>query len=282
MGATELMTELFDKAPKVKRTAHEVIAMLEKKYCAPSWAFFTEVKNSVGFGNRRADGIAVAMWRSLGLEIHGFEVKCSRADWLNELKDGSKSEEIFKYCNRWWIVAADDSIVRDGELPPTWGLQIPNGRGMRIVTKAPKLTPEPLTVWFVAEVLRRSFDSQKRPEALDLEYERGRQRGKEEAQRLDLKYELEQSDKLKKAVEQFEKASGLQINTWQDSKELGAAVSAVLHDGPKRILQNMEYAQSEVEHTLKQITEAVKAIRSFDSAQTSTCENRVIPKENLP
>src|SRR6266404_4533381 len=156
------MSDLFEKEPKVKRSAHEVIVMLENKYCAPSWAFFTEVKSSVGFGNRRADGIAVAMWRSLGLEIHGFEVKCSRTDWLNELKDGGKSEEIFKYCNRWWIVAADDSIVRNGELPPTWGLQIPNGRGMRVATKAPKLAPEPLTVWFVAEVLRRSFKSQKR------------------------------------------------------------------------------------------------------------------------
>ncbi len=244
--------------------------MLEKKYCAPSWAFFTEVKSSVGFGNRRADGIAVAMWRSLGLEIHGFEVKCSRSDWLNELKDGSKSEEIFKYCNRWWIVAADDSIVRDGELPPTWGLQIPNGRGMRVATKAPKLSPEALTVWFVAEILRRAWDSQKRPEALEIEFQRGRECGKAEATPYDLKYQVEQAEKLRKNVEEFEKVSGVKINSWQDPKDIGAAVKAVLEDGPEKIAQSLEYAKSEVERTLAQMKEAIakiKAVADGDSAK---------------
>lgn len=125
--------------------AYEIIARLERKYAPPSWAFFTEVKSSVGFGSRRADGVAVAMWRSLGLEIHGFEVKCSRPDWLNELKDAGKSDEIFQYCDRWWIVAADKAIIKDGELPPTWGLQVPNGHGVKVVVRAPKLKPVALT-----------------------------------------------------------------------------------------------------------------------------------------
>jgi hypothetical protein len=254
------MSELFEKEPKIKRSAHEVIVMLEKKYCAPSWAFFTEVKSSVGFGNRRADGIAVAMWRSLGLEIHGFEVKCSRADWLNELKDGGKSEEIFKYCNRWWIVAADDSIVHNGELPPTWGLQIPNGRGMRVATKAPKLLPEPLTVWFVAEVLRRAFDSQKRPEALDIEFQRGRDAGKAEATNYNYKYEMEKAEKLQKRVDEFEKASGVRIDSWQDVKDIGAAVKSVMELGPKRITEGLSYSRDEVARMLKDLDEALARI----------------------
>ena len=255
------MSELFDKQPKVKRSAHEVIVALEKKYCAPSWAFFTEVKSSVGFGNRRADGIAVAMWRSLGLEIHGFEVKCSRPDWLNELKDGGKSDGIFRYCNRWWIVAADDSIVRDGELPPTWGLQIPNGRGIRVVAKAPKLTPDPLNVWFVAEIFRRSFDSQKQPEALALEFQRGRELGKTEATPYDLKYKIEQAEKLKERVKEFEEVAGIKIDHWRPAKEVGEAVKMVLEHGPEKIKQQLGDAREKVQRLLKEFDDVLGKVK---------------------
>jgi hypothetical protein len=258
---SELADTLFEKRkPKVFLGSYELIARLEKKYAPPSWAFFTEVKSSVGFGNRRADGIAVAMWRSLGLEIMGFEVKRSRADWLKELKDGGKSDELFQYCDRWWVVVADASIVKDGELPPCWGLQVAHGKGFKTVVKAPKLKPQPLTTWFVAEILRRHFDSQKRPEALDAEFQRGLAIGKEQATPHDLKYQVEKAEKLKQRVEEFEKVSGVSIDGWRDPKDIGAAVKTILDHGPEKIKQELVWAQDTVTRTLKEINSAIAAL----------------------
>jgi hypothetical protein len=237
--------------------AREVIAKLERKYAPPSWGFFTEVKSSVGFGERRADGIAVAMWRSLGLEIHGFEVKCSRSDWLAELKDAGKSDEIFKYCNRWWIVLGDASIVRDGELPPTWGLQVPDGRGLKIRVKAPKLAPVPLTVHFIAEILRRHFDSMKRPEQLQQEYQRGLEAGKAQATPYDLKYEAEQAKKLKKRLEDFEKASGVKVDHWKDAGEIGQAVKLVMDCGPEQIKERFSYSLEELKRLVQDLEKGI-------------------------
>lgn len=253
---------LFEKESSQKLGAYQVISRIEKKYCAPSWAFFTEVKSSVGFGSRRADGIAVAMWRSLGLEIHGFEVKCSRADWLKELKDGGKSDEIFRYCDRWWVVVGDATIVRDGELPPTWGLQLPHGNGLKVAHKAPKLKPDPLTIWFLAEILRRQFDSAKRPETLELEYQRGLEDGKRQATPYDLKYQIEQSEKLSKTIEEFEKASGIRIRDW-NSGEVGAAVRVVLDCGTERLRERLTWARNEVASTLKVLDEHIAGFREL-------------------
>lgn len=251
-----LSETLFEKESPQKLGAYQVIALLEKKYCAPSWAFFKEVKSSVGFGNRRADGLAVAMWRSLGLEIHGFEVKCSRADWLNELKDGGKSDEIFRYCDRWWVVVGDASIVHDGELPPTWGLQVPHGRGLKVAHKAPKLKPDSLTTWFLAEVLRRQFDSAKRPAILNLEYERGFAAGKERATSADLRYEVEKAEKQRKTVEEFEKAAGIRIQDW-NAGDVGAAVKVILECGTEKLRDRLTWAREEVAGILKTLDDRI-------------------------
>lgn len=255
---TDTETLFANPAKKAaKLSTFEVIARLEKKYTPPSWAFFTEVKSSVGFGNRRADGIAVAMWRSLGLEIMGFEVKASRADFLREIKNAGKSDEIFQYCNRWWLVVGDPSIIKDGELPPTWGLQVPHGTGFKVAVKAPSLNPVPLTTWFVAEILRRQFNSQKRPECLEQEFQRGFEAGKSSATDVNLKYEIQKAEKLQKRVDDFEKSSGIQIDDWHDASDIGAAVKTVLEDGPEKIKQNLGYARVQVERVLREINEAM-------------------------
>ena len=96
-----------------------------------------------------ADFVAIDKYAS-SQAIHGHEVKVSRADWLTELRDMEKSERIKRYCNFWWLVVSDASIVKDGELPEGWGLLVKSGAGLRAKVKAPALAPEPLTLDFVA------------------------------------------------------------------------------------------------------------------------------------
>lgn len=96
-----------------------------------------------------ADFVAIDKYAS-SQAIHGHEVKVSRSDWLTELRDLSKSERIKRYCNFWWLVVSDSAIVKDGELPNGWGLLVKSGNKLRAKAKASELTPEPLTLDFVA------------------------------------------------------------------------------------------------------------------------------------
>lgn len=96
-----------------------------------------------------ADFIAVDKYATTQA-IHGHEVKVSRSDWLSELKDPTKSERIKRYCDYWWLVVPDASIVKPGELPADWGLMVQSRQLLRAKVKAPKLTPELLTLDFIA------------------------------------------------------------------------------------------------------------------------------------
>jgi hypothetical protein len=76
-----------------------------------------------------------------GLALIGHEVKCSRADWLTEMRHPEKSMPFIDIVDHWWLVVADDSIVKDDELPSTWGLMVKTERGLRPLKVAPRITP---------------------------------------------------------------------------------------------------------------------------------------------
>lgn len=132
----------------------EIRALLRKRYPAPAWAFLEEVRNGTGFGRtaRTADALAMSLYPSAGLHLHGFEIKVSRADWLRELKAPNKADEISRYCNFWWIVAKAD-VVRPSELPPKWGLILADDK-LRVEVAAPGLDPQPPSLPMLAAIMR--------------------------------------------------------------------------------------------------------------------------------
>lgn len=134
---------------------------LQVRYAAPEWALLNQVSNGTGYrANRWIDALAMNLYPSRGLAIHGFEMKASRSDWLRELKDPAKAEEINSHCNFWWVVAADKDVVRDGELPLGWGLLVPHGKSLQAVIPAvAKPTGPTLPRSFVAAVLRRAHEA---------------------------------------------------------------------------------------------------------------------------
>lgn len=107
------------------------------------------VKSSSGFEARRiCDYMAIDLWpgmgRGSGPTLHGHEVKVSRADWLVERRDPEKAEAFAQFCDYWWLVVADKSIVRPGELPDGWGLMIAHGASVRVATPAARRDPVPM------------------------------------------------------------------------------------------------------------------------------------------
>lgn len=153
------------KKPKFKLgRANEVTEALRARFAPPAWAFLTNVSNGTGSrANRWADAIAMSVWPSRGLDIHGFEVKISRKDFLRELKDPQKAEEIARFCDYWWIAVGDPEIVKTGELPSAWGLLVPmktkDGVTMRIVVEASKRKAAAVDRTFLASLLRRSSEA---------------------------------------------------------------------------------------------------------------------------
>lgn len=114
----------------------------------------TQVRPSPTSGDSTADAVIIGNWPSKGHEIQGFEIKISRADWLNEVKSPNKCEPTKRYCDRWWLLIASETFVKDGELPDDWGLMVPHGNGLKVVKDAPRLTPSPLSVQFVTGLMR--------------------------------------------------------------------------------------------------------------------------------
>jgi len=207
----------------------DLIALLKAKFAPPAWTFTQEVANGTGGrASRWADAVAMSVWPSRGLELHGFEIKASRADWKKELENPAKAEAVCQYMDRWWLVAGSKEIVQAGELPPTWGLLVPFGGGLKAITEAPKLEAKPITRPFLADLLRKSITQSVDREALTAEYKRGYKDGQENSSYA-AKCNLEHLQQLRKVVAEFEETSGIRLDkyTWKVGR-IGAAVRAVL------------------------------------------------------
>src|ERR1019366_7824171 len=115
-GSRVLILRTFangDERPMI--TEADVLSALAKRYPPPGYAFLQHVRNRTGYGGgvRTADALAMSLWASQGMYLHGFEVKVSRSDWVREIKSPEKADEIAKFCDRWWVAVSDDSVVRD-------------------------------------------------------------------------------------------------------------------------------------------------------------------------
>ena len=171
------MSALFEIAdrepdPVQKFTERDMLDALHARYSQTSQGYLSRyvcaehVRSACGFNGgwdytenrartiRTADFLAQDLWDAQGLALHGHEVKVSRSDWLTELADPDKAEAVKRFCDRWWLVVPDASIVRD-DLPDGWGLLAFGSNGkLRVVRRAPKLNAEPHSRTFAASLLR--------------------------------------------------------------------------------------------------------------------------------
>lgn len=205
-----------------------IYAALKQRFAAPEWALMFEVANGTGSHIRRyADAVAMNLFPSRGLELHGVEIKVSRSDWQRELKNPEKAETIFKFCDRWWI-AAPEGIVARAELPPTWGLIELKGDRLRQVVAAPALQPEPLTRPFIAAMMRRTaeIDHAIIDKMVSSKVTEIRQRDEAAIQRRVDSLTRDARQKLER-IEAIEKSAGISLTDWNASAEIGLAIKAI-------------------------------------------------------
>jgi len=136
---------------------------LRAHFKSPEWAVLDEVSNGTGYarGNKRfIDVLAMNLWPSRGLEIHGVEIKISRSDWLREKKDPKKADDVAKYCDRWWLCVGGDDIAKEEEVPRGWGFMVVRKDKIAVVRDAPEQKRKAkLDRLFVAAMLRRASES---------------------------------------------------------------------------------------------------------------------------
>lgn len=138
----------------------ELLELLSKGHQPPTRAFIPEFRCGTGYSREtRADAISMGLWPSAkdGMEITGYELKISRADWLRELKYPNKADPIKQFCDRWYLVVSDLKIVTYiHELPDGWGLMYAENGEIRMMVEAKKLTPVPPDKAFIAALMRRA------------------------------------------------------------------------------------------------------------------------------
>jgi hypothetical protein len=145
----------------------DVIAALRGAY-EKTHVFLEQVGEGVGMSQRRVDAVALGAWPSRGHDLHAFEVKVQRRDWLRELKAPEKSDAVAKYCHHFWIVAPA-GVLKEPEVPEPWGIiQVEDGGKLTYLRKVPARRPEPLDVRFVVGILRRAEAAQQQIAAVTL------------------------------------------------------------------------------------------------------------------
>lgn len=195
------------------------------------WAFIQEVRDDAGHRARRScDAIAMGLWPSEGLHLHGHEIKVSRSDWKKELDDPSKSYAFSRFCHAWWIVAPKGIVVLE-ELPATWGLMVVS-ESLSVKVQRPATInrkPEPVSYGFLASLLRRSLEQDEVAAMVRRAKQDGYREGVASMERriADIekrhaKQEQNRQADAVKTVRDFEEASGVVLNAW-NARELGAA-----------------------------------------------------------
>lgn len=257
--------------PAEYKSEAAVFRLIEQRFSSPEWATFSQVADSTGWGQSRwADAVSMGIWPSRGNEIHGFEIKVTRSDWLNELKDHKKSAAVQKYCHRWWIVAGKRDIVDPDELPKTWGLMIPRGKGLQIKVQAPLLEPAPPTYKFIAAVLRRAQEKDKSAEqewrnkvfaeiserAKESAVERAKIEISQEVYELkrevsNLRRQIQNKDYRLKRYQMIEKASGVSLSQIDYKK----VVKALTVEDVGNVDRTLQMAFQDLSHRITKLAE---------------------------
>lgn len=237
--------------------------LLRHRYPAPEWALLSQVASETGGATRTADAIAMNLWRSRGFALHAFEFKAYRGDLYRELKSPAKAEAVGRYCDYFWIAAANEHVLGgDREIPAPWGVLVVKGEKLHQVKAAAKLDAMPLDRRFLAAVLRRVHEQLTDECQLRAASERGYHEGVEAGEALrDYKQHriVEDHEALTKVVDDFQAASGVTMSQYEDGRAIGAAVKLVLEMTNER---RFDSVGNRIRRLAEQSDEAAQHLRS--------------------
>ncbi|WP_214228637.1 hypothetical protein [Pedobacter sp. B4-66] len=234
-----------------------IFEIVRKYFPEKEYALMQEVRNAAGFGaSRSADYMAMNLWPSRGLSLHGIEQKSFRSDWTKELKSPEKADEIFKYCDYWWLLTTNDGVAKMDEIPEMWGwLHIANGK-IKILKDAPKLAPCSMDRSFLACILKRaaSKDGFIRADSIAERLEVAKLEG-ENSKNYKLSQMEERLSVLQKQFSEFRQYTGIdigQVDSWRQTnmEKVGNAVNLITKGGIDHLVDQILQIESTAERLL--------------------------------
>lgn len=222
----------------------KVWEILRAKFPEKEYALMEEVSDAAGFDRKRsADYMAVSLWPSRGCAITGIELKSYRSDWLNELKNPKKAENIFRYCDYFYLLTTDEKIAKMEEIPETWGWFTIKGSRVFLKKEAPKLTPQPITKSFMAAMLKRASDKKDFVHIRSIEDRIASAAENAKKQNLtELENTKKKLSELTETVRQFRETSGIDLlnfTPWQTNpSKIGKVVKFITEEGGTKELTN--------------------------------------------
>lgn len=240
--------------------------LLRARYPENGYALLEEVSDKAGFDrSRSADYIIMNLWPSRGLALEGIELKSHRNDWLNELKKPEKAENIFQFCDHFWLLTSDESIAKLEEIPSTWGWLCIKGSRIFIKKQAPQLTPKPISRHFLAALLKRAADKTGFIRKSDIEVTI---KAAEEKAEMKIPYRTrmieDKNKELTNIINDYKEASGIDLIegiSWRRyTKEIGKAVKFLEDNGIDEIKKKLIGLETTAKHILKNISEGLRVL----------------------
>lgn len=226
------MADAVTAPRKGKLTSADLRQAMSKRWAAPEYAVMWEVGRATGAvaNQRYADAVIMSLWPSRGLELHGVEIKVSRADWRREAADPGKAEAIAAYCDRWWVHTNPGVIQDTSELPPMWGAREFDGRVWRTIKEAGLTASKPCDRAFLASLLRRADgDSRWQIERQAREIADAAVTSANEQIEREIERRSVDAKRARQQIADFEEASGMSFRDFLlgDAKAIGSMVRAV-------------------------------------------------------
>lgn len=148
------------KPPEIP-AAEDLKKLLRARYDErKGWITMFEVRSHTGYAKgagRFADALALNVWPSAGLALHGFEIKVSRNDLQRELREEGK-DAIKRFCDWWWLVVPDLDTIEGFELPSDWGVMVSHGRRLVVHREVAQRERAPWPRDFCASLVRNAAE----------------------------------------------------------------------------------------------------------------------------
>lgn len=260
------------------KESKSIYSILRGRYPAGEYVVMQEVSDMAGFyRSRSADFVIMSLWPSRGLSLTGIELKSSRSDWLSEKKKPEKAENIFQYCDYFYLLTNGDDIANIEEIPETWGWLNIKGSRVVVVKEAPKLTPVVITKHFLAALLKRASDKSNYTrtdliqDTIDLEKDKVKNDSKRTIESL--------TSELKRAnesISEFNNASGINLKYLPyktTAKQVGEALKFIINGGANDLRNDLTSELKIFSETYNSINNTLKSINEIQNETISTNNN---------
>jgi hypothetical protein len=248
---------------KIVLSAMQIERALAARFRPPEFAFFAQLRDATGFlQSRTADAIAMNLYPSRGLDIHGFEIKASRGDWKKELDNPDKAEAIARYCHYWWIVAPSGMIAPE-EVPGNWGLmEVMSGDRTRTKKHPVQVDAVPIGYPFLASILRKTNETTVPKKLVDERISEAITRDRERRRDQEL-YELSQLRDRTKTYAEFEHKSGVRISAWNLDRIASVVRMLDRHEvDPDYYLKRLQEVSKSTGSISRMIEDSITALES--------------------